>query len=91
MQVVIASDFIIIIVVVIIIIIIIIINVPDHMMTSFTAGSSRDGDANLPDAFLDNKHEIVDDWRHVDTVSSRPHKVERFIAFSSPTIYVILL
>ena len=59
-----------------IIIIIIIINVPDHMMTSFTAGSSRDGDANLPDAFLDNKHEIVDDWRHVDTVSSRPQKVE---------------
>ena len=84
MQVVIASDFIIIIVIVVIIIIIIIviiiiiiiINVPDHMMTSFTAGSSRDGDANLPDAFLDNKHEIVDDWRHVDTVSSRPHKVE---------------
>ncbi|XP_067052443.1 protein CBFA2T3-like isoform X7 [Acropora muricata] len=32
------------------------------------AGSSRDGDANLPDAFLDNKHEIVDDWRHVDTM-----------------------
>ena len=46
------------------------------MMTSFTAGSSRDGDANLPDAFLDNKHEIVDDWRHVDTVSSLPQKVE---------------
>ena len=72
MQVVIASYFII---TIIIIIIIIIINVPDHMMTYFTAGSSRDGDANLPDAFLDNKHEIVDDWRHVDTVSSPPQKV----------------
>ena len=34
----------------------------------FTAGSSRDGEPTMPDAFLDSKHEIVDDWRHVDTV-----------------------
>jgi len=42
----------------------------DHTVTAyFTAGSSRDGEPTMPDAFLDNKHEIVDDWRHVDTVS----------------------
>lgn len=34
----------------------------------FTAGSSRDGEPTMPDALLDNKHEM-DDWRHVDTVS----------------------
>lgn len=34
----------------------------------FTAGSSRDGEPTMPEALLDNKHEM-DDWRHVDTVS----------------------
>jgi len=34
----------------------------------FTAGSSRDGEPAMPEALLDNKHEM-DDWRHVDTVS----------------------
>ena len=34
----------------------------------FTAGSSRDGEPSMPEALLDNKHEM-DDWRHVDTVS----------------------
>ncbi|XP_066019195.1 protein CBFA2T1-like isoform X3 [Pocillopora verrucosa] len=32
------------------------------------AGSSRDGDPTLPDALLDSKHEVVDDWKHVDTM-----------------------
>ena len=41
----------------------------DHTIIAyFTAGSSRDGETTMPDAFLDSKHEIVDDWRHVDTV-----------------------
>ncbi|XP_022801640.1 protein CBFA2T3-like isoform X2 [Stylophora pistillata] len=31
-------------------------------------GSSRDGDPTLPDALLDSKHEVVDDWKHVDTM-----------------------
>lgn len=43
---------------------------PDHtFIADFTASSSRDGETTMPDAFLDSKHEIVDDWRHVDTVS----------------------
>lgn len=31
------------------------------------AGSSRDGEPTMPEALLDNKHEM-DDWRHVDTM-----------------------
>ena len=38
------------------------------IISYFTAGSSRDGDPTLPDALLDSKHEVVDDWKHVDTV-----------------------
>ena len=42
----------------------------DHITVSyFTAGSSRDAESSMPDVLLDNKHEIADDWRHVDTVS----------------------
>ena len=37
-------------------------------MCSFTAGSSRDSEPTMPDSLLDGKHELVDDWRHVDTV-----------------------
>ena len=40
----------------------------------FTAGSSRDGEPTMPEALLDNKHEM-DDWRHVDTVSFAIKKV----------------
>lgn len=44
--------------------------VTDHITVSyFTAGSSRDAESSMPDVLLDNKHEIADDWRHVDTVS----------------------
>ncbi|KAM7444808.1 transcription corepressor [Porites harrisoni] len=31
-------------------------------------GSSRDAESSMPDVLLDNKHEIADDWRHVDTM-----------------------
>lgn len=44
--------------------------VTDHITIAyFTAGSSRDAESSMPDVLLDNKHEIADDWRHVDTVS----------------------
>lgn len=44
--------------------------VTDHITVAyFTAGSSRDAESSMPDVLLDNKHEIADDWRHVDTVS----------------------
>ena len=39
-----------------------------NFVSYFTAGSSRDGEPTMPEALLDNKHEM-DDWRHVDTVS----------------------
>lgn len=47
----------------------VIVSYHDNIIAYFTAGSSRDGEPTMPDALLDNKHEIVDDWRHVDTVS----------------------
>lgn len=39
-----------------------------NFVAYYTAGSSRDGEPTMPEALLDNKHEM-DDWRHVDTVS----------------------